>query len=89
MKVGESDGWQKITKQCQRFLTGKKLADKHSEKKEQQTSKYKVVAVSAQTMSTDRDTMLNNELNVKFDFIAIAKELKAVGIRFIKSLLTP
>lgn len=39
LKVGESDGWQKITKQCQRFLTGKKLADRHSEKKEQKTSK--------------------------------------------------
>ena len=88
LTVGESDGWQKITKQCQRFLTGKKLVDKHNEKKEQKTSKYKVVTVSAQTISTKQDTILNNELNVKFDFIAIAKELEAAGIKFNKSLLT-
>jgi hypothetical protein len=32
LKVGEANGWQKITKQCQRFLTGKPLRASHIEK---------------------------------------------------------
>ena len=43
IEVGKSDGWQNITKQCQRFLTGKKLAEKHSQK---HTKKSKQVQAS-------------------------------------------
>ena len=75
--VGE---WQQLTKNCQRYLTGKKLK-KHTRNKKAE----KLIIASA---INDNRTILNNELNVKFDLDSIARELKSLGINFNKSLST-
>ena len=46
LKVGEANGWQKITKQCQRFLTGKPLRASHIERN---------------VVGTNQDNKLNNK----------------------------
>jgi len=46
LKVGEANGWQKITKQCQRFLTGKPLRASHIERN---------------VVSANQDNKLNNK----------------------------
>lgn len=78
LTVKEADGWQSLTKNCQRFLTGKKL-----QKNKKSKSKEKAIIVSA---ISHGNAVPNNELNAKFDFNAIASELKSLGIVFNKSL---
>lgn len=83
-----ADGWRSSTKNCQRFLTGKKLAtSKKKNRSKNSKCEQKIIAASASLMS-DSNTVLNNELNVKVDFKTIAAELKSLGINFNKSLLT-
>jgi hypothetical protein len=83
LQNSETDNWQSLTKNCQRFLTGKVLDNKHN------TSKHKQNMVIASTdMMSDGNKVLNNELNVKIDFNALGEELKSLGINFNKSLHT-
>ena len=83
-----ADGWRSSTKNCQRFLTGKKLAtSKKKNRSKNSKCEQKIIAASASLMS-DSNTVLNNELNVKVDFKTIAAELKSLGINFNESLLT-
>ena len=44
--------------------------------------------ISSSELMSDGNKVLNNELNVKIDFNALAAELKSQGINFNKSLLT-
>ena len=83
----KGDGWQKNTKNCQRFLTGKKLTD-HYNKKTKTNKRCKIVNISPSELTSDGNKVLNNELNVKIGFNALAAELQSQGIDFNKSLLT-
>ena len=80
----KGDGWQKNTKNCQRFLTGKKLTDNRNKT----NKRCKIMNISSSELMSDGNKVLNNELNVKLDFNALAAELKSQGINFNKSLLT-
>ena len=75
------DEWQQLTKNCQRYLTGKKLRSTHTK----QESKKLIIAPAI----NDDKTILNNELNVKFDSDSMAIELNHLGISFNKSLSKP
>ena len=83
----KGDGWKKNTKNCQRFLTGKKLTDNHN-KKTKTNKRCKIMNISSSELMSDGNKVLNNELNVKLDFNALAAELKSQGINFNKSLIT-
>ena len=83
----KGDGRKKNTKNCQRFLTGKKLTDNHN-KKTKTNKRCKIMNISSSELMSDGNKVLNNELNVKLDFNALAAELKSQGINFNKSLLT-
>ena len=75
------DEWQQLTKNCQRYLTGKKLRSTHTK----QESKKLIIAPA---INNDK-TILNDELNVKFDSDSMAIELNHLGISFNKSLSKP
>ena len=72
------DEWQQLTKNCQRYLTGKSLKHTHTK----QESRKLIIAPAI----NDGKTILNNELNAKFDFDSMAVELNHLGINFNKSL---
>ena len=67
-------------------MTGKKLAPKHNDKIPIKSSKYKQIVCLTTIKESGKNTVLNNELNVKFDFVAIANELQAAVISFNKTL---
>ena len=72
------DEWQQLTKNCQRYLTGKSLKHTHTK----QESKKLIIAPAI----NDGKTSLNSELNAKFDFDSMAVELNHLGLIFNKSL---
>ena len=46
------------------------------------------MVIASTDMMSDGNKVLDNELNVKIDFNALAEELKVLGINFNKSLHT-
>ena len=87
LKKNKTDNWQSLTKSCQHFLTGKALSKKLKGTKG--TRKHKQNLVTAPTNTTSGGSkVLNNELNGKLDFNALAKGLKSLGVNFNKSLCT-
>ena len=79
LRSGQDNGWQSITKDCQRFLTGKKSmtplpTPRRRSKKGVKDFKNILVA----TALSDGNSSLNNELNVKLDYNSIVQELKGV-----------
>ena len=46
------------------------------------------MVIASTDMMSDGNKVLDNELNVKIDFHALAEELKVLGINFNKSLHT-
>ena len=90
LRSGQDNGWQSITKDCQRFLTGKKSmtslpAPRRRSKKGIKDFKNILVA----TALSDGNSSLNNELNVKLDYNSIVQELKGNGIYLNKTLSKP
>jgi hypothetical protein len=81
LQKGQVDGWQSITKDCQRFLTRKPTNQKTKNEKQnnKQANKLNITTVSSLTSNSKG---LNNELNVKLDFNSIITELRLNGIHF-------
>ena len=79
----KGDGWQRNAKDYQRFLTGKKLAD-NKNKKQNRNKRCKNMAISSSELMSDGNKVLNNGLNVKIDFNALAAKLKSQGVGFSK-----
>ena len=90
LRSGQDNGWQCITKDCQRFLTGKKSktslpAPRRRSNKDVKDSK----SIFAATALSDGNSSLNNELNVKLDYQPIVQELKGNDIYLNKTLSRP